>query len=138
MLSLSNSVQSLPHKCLENQLLVISTSTRLRLIYISRDVPSRKQTLLVGCSNWNPFKKFAKRQNAANLCVFAFLKQASQASDVGSIPIARSKHPCVRPLIEQSIDLARLSYFLYRPAFVCKTKCHINSCLFPPSLLDLP
>ena len=34
-----------------------------------------------------------KRQNAANLCVFAHLQQASQASDVGSIPIARSNVP---------------------------------------------
>jgi len=34
-----------------------------------------------------------KRQNAANLCVFSHLQQASQASDVGSIPIARSINP---------------------------------------------
>jgi hypothetical protein len=45
----------------------------------------------VRCSNWNPFKNFEKRQKAANLCVFKAIKQASQASDVGSIPIARSK-----------------------------------------------
>jgi hypothetical protein len=37
------------------------------------------------CSNWNPFENFEKRQNAANLCVFGHLQQASQASDVGSI-----------------------------------------------------
>ena len=42
---------------------------------------------------WNPFENFEKRQNAANLCVFAHLQQASQASDVGSIPIARSNVP---------------------------------------------
>jgi len=44
------------------------------------------------CSNWNPFENFEKRQNAANLCVFGCLQQASQTSDVGSIPIARSSH----------------------------------------------
>jgi hypothetical protein len=45
----------------------------------------------LGCSNWNPFENFEKRQIATNLCVFDCLKQASQASDVGSIPIARSR-----------------------------------------------
>src|SRR5271167_652770 len=45
------------------------------------------------CSNWNPFEEFKKRQIAVNLCVFMGLTQASQASDVGSIPIARSINP---------------------------------------------
>jgi hypothetical protein len=43
-----------------------------------------------GCSNWNPFENFEKPQIAANLRVLAHLPQASQASDVNSIPIARS------------------------------------------------
>ena len=46
-----------------------------------------------GCSNWNPFENFEKRENAANLCVFVCLQEVSQASDVGSIPIARSINP---------------------------------------------
>jgi hypothetical protein len=54
------------------------------------------------CSNWNPSKNFEKRQNAANLCVFRAIKQASQASDVGSIPIARSRNP------DDSTTLTRL------------------------------
>ena len=45
------------------------------------------------CSDWNPFENFEKRQIAANLSVFNHLQQASQASDVGSIPIARSINP---------------------------------------------
>ena len=45
------------------------------------------------CSNWNPSENFEKRQKAANLCGFIHLQQASQASDVGSIPIARSINP---------------------------------------------
>ena len=45
-----------------------------------------------------------KRQIAANLCVLCGLEQASQASDVGSIPIARSITHDV------SIALTRLTY----------------------------
>jgi hypothetical protein len=46
------------------------------------------------CSNWNPFENFEERQNAANLCVFARLQLASQASHVCSIPIVRENNPC--------------------------------------------
>ena len=61
------------------------------------------QQILRRCSNWNPFENLAKRQIAANLCVLSRLQQASQASDVGSIPIARSINP------DESISLTRLS-----------------------------
>jgi hypothetical protein len=44
-----------------------------------------------GCSNWNPFENLEKRQKAANLCVVAYLQQASQALDTGSIPVACSR-----------------------------------------------
>jgi hypothetical protein len=37
--------------------------------------------------------ELGKHQSAANSCVFAYLWLASQASDVGSIPIARENNP---------------------------------------------
>jgi hypothetical protein len=72
-----------------------------------------------GCSNWNPFENSEKRQNAANLCVFSYLQQASQASDVGSIPIARSKSHVYGPktsFTQRSEDIA----YTFGPKGVCK------------------
>jgi hypothetical protein len=65
------------------------------------------------CSNWNPSEKFEKRQNAANLCVFSYLQQASQASDVGSIPIARS----INLVDSVALPLLRLENGANRPKF---------------------
>jgi hypothetical protein len=48
-----------------------------------------------GCSNWNPFENFEKRQIAANLCVFVYLKQASQASDVAAGSIFQSAESAI-------------------------------------------
>ena len=58
------------------------------ILSTSQRVAGRREVAL-RCSNWNPFENSAKRQNAANLCVFSHLQQASQASDSGSIPIRR-------------------------------------------------
>jgi hypothetical protein len=71
----------------------------------------RRNTALYGCSNWNPFRNFEKRKIAANFCVFSYIQQASQASDVGSIPIARSINP---------VDAVEFTGFLY-PKFPIKT-----------------
>ena len=43
-----------------------------------------------GCSNWNPFEEHRKTQKCRQFVRFLALRLASQASDVGSIPIARS------------------------------------------------
>ena len=67
-------------------LLALSLRLRVRLPHAS----ASSAFVSVRCSNWNPFENFEKRQIAANLRVFDYLQQASQASDVGSIPIARS------------------------------------------------
>jgi hypothetical protein len=46
-----------------------------------------------GCSNWNPFEEHRKTQKSRQFEGFRVVCVASQASDVGSIPIARSINP---------------------------------------------